>query len=374
MKQPHVLYLVSEPWYFANHRLDHARSLINAGFDVSVATRRGEREGDIDDAGVRRLEFSMQRGTSSPLSLLREVWSLRRLVRRERPDVVHAVALKPVALALALLVMWRRPALVLSVNGLGISAVDASPGLALFRRILRFAGGRRGVELLFQTRSDQESVVGADNRGTVIPGVGVDLDAFASAPAASGASIRVCYLGRAVRSKGLTDLAEAMNDERVSSRPIEIHAYCSADDESPGALTGDELDAIAAIPSITMHPPTSDPAAVLRESHAAILPSRAGEGVSKFVLEAFASATPILLSAGSGSAEVVTDGVDGMTFDAADPSSIADTLVRFADLSDSDRSAMGAAGRRTAEASYGTDTILPQIVALHRRLTRNGDR
>ena len=55
--RPSVLYLVTEPWYFANHRLDHARALMADGFEVHVATRFGDRWQElsgrlIDSAGA----------------------------------------------------------------------------------------------------------------------------------------------------------------------------------------------------------------------------------------------------------------------------------------------------------------------------------
>ena len=52
-----VLYVVSEPWYFANHRLDHAKALITAGFDVHVATRAGHRADEIEQLARRLLRI-----------------------------------------------------------------------------------------------------------------------------------------------------------------------------------------------------------------------------------------------------------------------------------------------------------------------------
>ncbi len=363
-----VLYVVSEPWYFANHRLDHTRGLIAAGFDVHVATRSGDRFDEIADAGCSMHELAVDRGSSGVRSLLAEIRELRKIVRAQRPRIVHAVALKPVALAMTLVAIWRHPALILSVNGLGISAAESSRGLTAFRVALGLVGRLPRVELLFQTINDRRAVVADRATGTLIPGVGVDLDRFAPCTELDGPPLRVAYLGRAVRSKGLTDLAEAAHDPRLAELGIEIHAYCAHDQSSPGSLTAAELDEVAAAPSLTVHAPTRDAAGLLARSHAAILPSRAGEGVSKFVLESFASATPILLSRESGSAEVVECGVNGITFTAGDPTAIADALVEFAEWSPAKRSEVATACRRLAEDRYGLDVIVPAIVELHERM------
>ena len=365
----HVMYLVSEPWYFVNHRLAHAVALLDAGWRVSVATRDGRRRDEAVTAGCTVHDFDMRRG-GSPFSTAVEALRLRRLVRRERPDVVHAVALKPVALALGLFTLRRRPALILSINGLGISAVDASPTLILVRRLLRWAGARQRVELLFQTSADQSAVVGSDQLGTVIPGVGVDLNEFAVQPKPPTPPIRIVFLGRSVRSKGLTDLALAGDHPLLADVDIQIDAYCTDDTDSPGALTEAELSAVRSARAMNLHAATSNPAAVLAVAHAAILPSRAGEGVSKFVLEALATATPVLLSAESGSGEVITAGTQGLVFTGGDADSLASTIAEFATMSEEAREEMGQRGRTLAEARYGLGVILPAVVRLHESVTQ----
>ena len=311
-----VLYVVTEPWYFANHRLDHAKALMADGFDVHVATRDGDRHDELVAAGCTVHRLELDRGAGGALSLLREARAVRRIVRTVRPSVVHAVALKPVAICLSLLASRRRPALVLSVNGLGLSAADGGARLELIRRVIAAAGGRPRVELLFQTLADRDAVLGRRRGGVVVPGVGVDLAAFARVEPAPRPPTRVVYLGRAVVSKGLTDLVDAVADDPVSG--VEVHVYCTFDDSSPGTLDAGQIERIRACPGVVLHPPTREPALALAGAHAAILPSRAGEGVSKFVLEALACGRPVLISAESGSGEVIEAGVTGLVFPAQD--------------------------------------------------------
>ena len=95
-----------------------------------------------------------------------------------------------------------------------------------------------------------------------------------------------------------------------------------------------------------------------RAADGAILPSVAGEGVSKFVLEALASGTPPLLSA-DRRGQAIEDGVTGLVFAAGDPASIAPALTDFAGWSPDRWAAASAACRASAEASYSLDVILP---------------
>ncbi len=363
--KPRVLYLVTEPWYFANHRLDHARALIDAGFDVHVATRPGERFDEIADAGCTLHELDLGRGGGSLLDWARELRAVRRVVKVASPDVVHAVALKPVAVALPLLAKFRRPALILSVNGLGISATSSDRRSAVITNIIGLAGRAPRVELLFQTVADQRAVTGGTTRGVVIPGVGVDVDRFRPLERAARPPTEVVYLGRAVRSKGLTDLADALADSPVPG--VDVHLYCSLDEMSPGALNEDELHLLQATPGLTLHKSTARPEEVLGRAHAAILPSRAGEGVSKFVLEALSCGAPVVLSAQSGSGEVVRSGASGLTYDAAVPQSLTSALRELSSWTATEYMSASEAARLTAVGSYSLETILPRIVDLHQR-------
>lgn len=359
-----ILYVVTEPWYFANHRLDHARALIDAGFEVHVATRTGDRWDEVAAAGCVVHELSLDRGLASASGVVREVRALRRIVRTIRPSIVHAVALKPVAVALALVPMRRRPSLILSVNGLGMTAARGGFRVRVIRSIIRVASRLPRVILLFQTRADQRATVGGLGRGVVIPGVGVDTERFVPGTRQQTPPVQVVYLGRAVVSKGLEDLAAAV-DLGVPG-DIQIDLYCEADESSPGALDDDALAAIGSRQPITVHAPTSAPEAVLGSARAAILPSRAGEGVSKFVLEAMACGTPVLLSAESGSGEVVSDGETGLLFTAGDARSIRNVLTQLSEWSDEQWAEASHHCRATAESSFSLDVILPRIVDLHR--------
>jgi len=144
--------------------------------------------------------------------------------------------------------------------------------------------------------------------------------------------------------------------------------YCTFDDSSPGTLDAGQIERIRACPGVVLHPPTREPALALAGAHAAILPSRAGEGVSKFVLEALACGRPVLISAESGSGEVIEAGVTGLVFPAQDTAAIRGALVEIGHLGDDDYRRMSTAARTVAEQRYSLDVILPRIVELHRRL------
>ena len=90
-----LLFLVSEDWYFCSHRLPIARAARDAGADVIVATRVRDHAKRIEAEGFTLIPLELSRSGRNPFQDLRTLAALIRLYRRERPDIVHHVALKP---------------------------------------------------------------------------------------------------------------------------------------------------------------------------------------------------------------------------------------------------------------------------------------
>src|SRR3990170_6439414 len=94
--RPKILFLVTEDWYFCSHRLGLARAARDAGAEVAVATRVRDHGAAITQEGFRLLPLTLRRGGRNPLAELPALAEIVRLYRRERPELVHHVAMKPV--------------------------------------------------------------------------------------------------------------------------------------------------------------------------------------------------------------------------------------------------------------------------------------
>ena len=95
---PKILYFVTEDWFFASHFLPMAPSAREAGFDVVVATRVGEKARRIVNEGIRLVAFGGARRSLSPMAGIRDLFGGLKIVRMENPDIVHCIALRPVVL------------------------------------------------------------------------------------------------------------------------------------------------------------------------------------------------------------------------------------------------------------------------------------
>jgi glycosyltransferase involved in cell wall biosynthesis len=94
----------------------------------------------------------------------------------------------------------------------------------------------------------------------------------------------------------------------------------------------------------------------------------ATEGFGIEVLEAMAHGRPVIVSAGAGAADAVTDGVDGFVVPALDSDAIADRLNKVRSMSYQAIQQMGVAARRKMEQQYTWDKIRSMYIEAWKKL------
>jgi len=360
-----LMYVITEDWFFASHFLDRARAAVAAGWDVVVATRCRDDAARIHATGARTVHVELSRRGTNPLVELRAVASLVRVMRRERPDVVHHVALKPVVLGTiaARLAGVRR--IVNAPVGMGYVFTSADPRARLLRPALRAAMrlvlNPRGSRVIIENPDDRDAIVdGRFARASdvaLIKGAGVDLDAYAPSPEPSAAGgVVVTVVARMLRDKGIGEFVEAARLLRARGIAVRCRLVGGTDDGNPTSLHPDALRAWTREGVVEWSGPRDDVAAVWRESHVACLPSHR-EGLPKALIEAAACGRPIVTTDVPGCREVVRDGIEGLLVPARDPGALADAIAALA-ADPARRARMGAAARARAEAEFGNERVI----------------
>jgi glycosyltransferase involved in cell wall biosynthesis len=379
---PKLIFLVTEDWYFWSHRLPMARAARDAGFAVAVATRVREHGDRIRGEGFGLHALPWRRRGEGALGALGAVAAIAVLYRRERPDIVHHVALKPVlfgGLAVRLAFPWptARPASIAAVNGLG-SGIGAPAGLAGRARpaierglgwaLRRAAGGGRVV---VQNPEDGAALAGygiARDRLVLIRGSGVDAAHFTPLPEPSGPVVTVALVARMLRSKGVLDAAEAVRRLRARGLAIEL-VLAGPTDDNAASLDDRALAVLTAEPGIEWLGRVEDVREVWRRAAIAVLPSTYGEGVPKALLEAAACARPIVASDMPGCREMVRPGDTGLLTPPRDVAALAEALATLAG-DPQRRAAMGRAGRALVEREFGEARVAAETLALYRAVLR----
>lgn len=367
-----LLLLLTEDWFARSHFLPLIRRAQAEGYEVVVAARRSG--ADLGD--VKIVDFPFARGSLRLRDLWREARRLQRLIRDEKPRIVHAVAIRPIALMT--MTASRDAGVVFALTGRGFLALHRRFWFrcvtAVIRAMLSAAlTARAGRVLLVENQADAEWVFrkrrAPPSSVVLMPGAGVDPDRFTCAPEPDGPVV-VGFVGRLLHAKGVDLLVAAVEALREAGLDVRLAIAGETDPDHPRQFPAEIVERWRSLPFVTLAGRIDDINAFWRGAHIACLPSRGGEGLPRAMLEAAACGRPIVTTAVAGCAEFVIDGENGRVATKDDSSALAAALADLAKDSEI-RRRMGLAARAKVIAGY-TEAHAATRAALAWELSRGG--
>jgi glycosyltransferase involved in cell wall biosynthesis len=372
-----LLFLVTEDWYFVSHRLELAVAARRAGYDVVVATRV-DRHGDrIADAGLKLCPIAFNRAGLNPLEELRTLIDLVRVYRREAPDIVHHVALKPIIYGSLAARLLRIRGIVNALAGFGY--VFSSPGLsakilrAIVKPLLMFALGGNNSRLIVQNRDDCERIVreGWAGAGVVnlIRGAGIDLEAYRQTNAAAAPPL-VILPARLLWEKGVGEFVEAARRLRARGIKARFALVGKPDPANPASVSAGQVDAWVREGVVEAWGWRDDMVDVFAQTQIVCLPSH-HEGLPKSLLDAAASGCAMVATDIPGCREIVRPGVTGWLVPVQNAEVLAQALGEAIEQP-ALRERYGAASRALIASDFSVSRVAAETIALYRELMDGG--
>ena len=334
-------------------------------YDVLVAAHGDGFLGDASrSAGVRYLSLRHVRRPLHPLRDLLGLVELYRLIRRERPAIVHANSSKAGILGRLAAVAARVPVRLFTVHGW---AFKAHQGLAA--RLYLYAD--RAMSPLTTTTicvADGEVEAGIRARTcrpdrTVMIHNGVDLDRPQRAPGPPRTPVALLSVGRFRPPKDFTTLVHAMAALEPGTARLAI-----AGDGPDRQTLEQEIAKHHLGETVELLGTRRDVDQLLAAADIFVLSSDS-EGLPMSVLEAMAAGLPVVASAVGGIPELVSDEQTGLLVPPRDSRALAAAIRAIAgDPQLRDR--LGAAARRRAETEFSLETCRRRHLDLYRDLLR----
>lgn len=369
--KPKLLYFVTEDWFFCSHFLDRAVAAQQAGFQVSVLTRVNKHGQTILDNGINLIPLEFERSKINPLREISLIKGLASLYRRERPDIVHHVALKPILYgSLAAKIAGIR-AIVNAPVGMGyvfsskqLKARLLKPLVLLAYRLLLNPFNSVAV---FENPDDLTyfEKLGIVKYSRLIRGAGVNTLQFGSSNEPNEVPV-VLLAARMLWDKGVGEFVEAakiLQQQSISARFVLVGA---PDKENPESINQSQLLEWQDSGIIEWWGQHEDMPQVFAQAHIVCLPSYR-EGLPKVLIEAAACGRPIVTTDVPGCREIVRHNENGLLVPAKDPQALAVALNYL--LNDAElRESMGKRGRAMVEAEFSTEQVVEQTLQLYKEL------
>lgn len=380
MTKPTLLFLVTEDGYFYSHRLPMARAAQNAGFDVAVITNVSAHQEKIEAAGVRVIPLSLDRRSLNPLKALCHIKKIYGIYKKEKPALVHHIAMKPVLYGSIAARMAKVPHVVNAFAGLGYvftaQTMKARGLRSLLTGLFRFLLKAPGSHLLLQNDDDLALLkrlrIVPEGRSHVIRGSGVDTERFSAQPFPAPAPDVICvFAGRMIAIKGLPTLKMAFALLKERAPHIKLWLCGRPDPANPGSWTEEQLHQWDVdSDNVSYKGYCSDMTAIWAQAHVALQPSYGGEGVPKALLDAGACGRAFVATDVAGCRDVAHDGENGYLVPSHDAEALAQAIEKLA--ADPARcEVMGQKSREIIERDFSAAAVMAQTEALYKAVLKS---
>jgi len=368
-----LLFVVNNPAFFLSHRLPLAEAARDAGYEVHVATMDGPSVATIVTRGFTHHVVPMSRSGRNPVQEIGTLWTMWRLMRRIRPDVVHLVTIKPVLYGGLAARLARGPGRVAAIAGLGYVFTRRSsrfdPLRVLVTAFYRLALGGPRSRVVFQNEADRDVLLTAGvvhtDQSVLIRGSGVDLNAYRPRPEPPGPVV-VCMAARLLRDKGVYEFVAAARLLRERGLPVEFRLAGSIDPGNPASISENELDAWRSEGVVTLLGERDDIADVYAASHIVALPSYR-EGLPRSLVEAAACGRPVVTTDAPGCRDAIEPDVTGLLVPPGDAQALAEAVATLAHSVEL-RARLGIAGRALAERAFDIRSIAARHLEVYQSL------
>lgn len=363
--------------------LPQLTAVVDLGSEAIGISASGPHVADLEARGIHHISLPGATRSVAPVADVTAMFSLWRILRDERPDVIHTHTPKPGLYGRVIGRIAGVPAVLNTVHGLYATPDDRIAKRAIVYTLEAFAARFSDLELV-QSAEDFRFMTKRHitrPERTVFLGNGVDLTRFDPDLGSAGErrstrailgvddeQILVGVVGRLVAEKGFLELFDAVQDLDDQYRLVVIGPHEPDKNDAIGAATV----AGARAAGVRFLGLRDDVDVLYRAMDLFVLPSHR-EGFPRAAMEAAASGLPLIVTDVRGCREVVDDGVNGLLVPVRDAHALRSAIETLG--SDVEmRQRMGEAGRAKSVREFDEQRVVHRVIESQIRVLREKGR
>ena len=378
MKKNKLFFIVSEDKSFWSHRLSLALSAIDAGYDVTLVSNFNKLESKIKNRGVNVININFVRSSKHPFTDLKNIFKLIFILRKEKPDIIHNVALKTILIASIAGLFSKKMVIINAFTGLGyvFSSDQLHAKLIRFfiKPIFKLLFRRSNYWTIFQNPDDMNLFerlgIINQNRSTLIRGSGVETDKFIQSDDLNKIPV-VMLASRMLWDKGVGEFVEVAKRAYKNKINAEFMLVGGIDNDNPMSIPLSTLKQWVSNGDVQWEGHSDNMPDMLASASIVCLPSYR-EGLPKVLLEAAAIGRPLIASNGPGCREIVRDKYNGLLVKIRDADSLYEAVLMLVNNREM-RETMGRNSRTLVETELSTTIINTQTIELYRRVVNTSN-
>jgi len=362
MNRKKVMVIANDTTYTYNLRNEILERLVSDGYEVVIASHPLLFQNELRDLGCRLVPLETQRHSVNPFSNLGMLFRYRKIMLKEKPDLVLSYNIKPNVYG-GIVCRLTKTHYLPNITGLGTPVEN--PGLMQKFSIMLYKAGVAGADCVFFQNEENRSFFEKHHmlrKGCpthMLPGSGVSLKQHLFMPyPKSDDTIHFLFIARILKEKGIDLYLHAAEQICKRHKNVVFH-ICGLCDDSHYISRLQEAEKNG---FILYHGEQKNLAPFFQQAHCIVHPSYYPEGMSNVLLEAAAHGRPIIATNRAGCRETVDDGKSGYIIPVKDQDALVSALERFLSLNWEQKRDMGLAGRAKIEREFDRQFVVKAYI------------
>lgn len=333
--------------------------LKNEGYEVVVSFPNGpygEGEEISKQYGCKFIETQIERRGKNPAHDLALLYQYIKIIKGEKPNYVLGYTVKCDIYGGIACRLTGTP-FIANITGLGKGLAEGGATEFITKNLYKIAM-KKAKCVFFQNKQDK-GYFDRNNirykKARVIPGSGVNVSRFSGIPYPADGKTVFTYMSRVMKAKGIDQFLDAAH--KLYSDKVEFHIFGYCEEDYKGILEKEQEKGI-----ITYHGFVGDVTEAIKMSHCIVSPSFHPEGISNVLLEAAASARPIITTDNVGCKETVNDGMTGYIVKQRDSDDLIEKMKTFLKLSYEQKKEMGVNGRQWIMKKFDRNIVVDAYI------------
>lgn len=369
---------VNVDWFFLSHRLPIANQAKSENVCFRVYTDFTKKHCKKDYPNFDLLQSPLKRRPESFFSEINQAYKAFILILRSKPDLIHAVTIKPIIYMGIISFILRKP-FVASVSGLGpifnANNIYEKIRLRIVTLVYKFIFSRKKITVICQSNHDintllQKKILSKDKL-VLIEGSGVDVEKYYSIKKNNSKKVNILMASRILKSKGIMEYCKA--SEVLSKNynyDLNFMLAGPIDISNQEHIISAELEMICLKSNINYLGNLSNLPELLSRVDIFVLPSYYPEGLPKVLIEAAASECAVITTDHPGCRDAIIENETGLLVRPKDPDSIINAIKKLLD-NRLQIEIMGKKGRLLAISKFSVNHVIEKHYEIYNRYTIN---
>jgi glycosyltransferase involved in cell wall biosynthesis len=369
-----VAITLNTSWNIYNFRMSLIKALQKDGHEVVAIAPHDEYTVKLIEAGCEFEDVTMDSRGANPTRDIGLTFELHNIYKRVKPDIILHYTIKPNIYGTLAAATLGIP-VINNVSGLGTIFLNddwiSKIALGLYRFSFKFP-----KKVFFQNQEDYQLFMDKKliqrNICEVIPGSGIDLNEFTPHPTqekAEGEPFEFLMISRLIIDKGIREYVAAAAILQERGMNAKFNLLGKLDELHSRGISSEELNFWIEEGFINYLGSTDDVRPFINKADCVVLPSYR-EGTPRTLLEAAASAKPIVASNVPGCNNIVDHRLNGILCKVKDEEDLALKMKEMYYMAADLRNEMGLRGREIVERRFDHKLVIERYL---KAIDQNGN-